>query len=70
MSCRPSPCTCVPDERSSLISMGANSIYSIHRSPANNANCTTGGQNKWIGGELFSMDFGIDICNAFDLTKE
>jgi hypothetical protein len=70
MSCRPPPCTCVPDGRSSLISMGANSIFPISRWPANNANCATDGQNKWIGGELFSMDFKIDICKAIDLTKE
>jgi hypothetical protein len=60
----------VPGGRSSLISMGANSIYPIDRWPANNANCATGGQNKWIGGQLFSMDFEIDICKAIDLTKE
>jgi len=50
--------------------MGANSIYPIYRWPANNANCATGGQNKWTGGKLFSMDFEIDICNSIDLTKE
>ncbi|WP_418116697.1 hypothetical protein [Variovorax sp. 350MFTsu5.1] len=50
--------------------MGANSIYPIDRRPANNANYATGGQNKWIGGELFSMDFEIDICKAIDLAKE
>jgi len=42
--------------------MGANSIYPIDRRPANNANCATGGQNKWIGGELFSMDFELTFA--------
>ncbi|MDN6887304.1 hypothetical protein QMO14_27375 [Variovorax sp. CAN2819] len=62
ISFRPPPCTCVPDGRSSLIQMGANSIYPIDRWPANNANCATGGQNKRIGGELFSMDFELTFA--------